>query len=125
MGKALNGQMALKSAQAIPPDLILLDINMPQMNGYEVCKQLKIHEKTKRIPVIFLSALDDVFDKVAAFKVGGVDYITKPFQDEEVIARVQTHLNIQLLQKTLQEEREKFQKLGRLILLLTWNLRDE
>lgn len=125
VGKALNGQMALKSAQAIPPDLILLDINMPQMNGYEVCKQLKIHEKTKRIPVIFLSALDDVFDKVAAFQVGGVDYITKPFQDEEVIARVQTHLNIQLLQKTLQKEREKFQKLGRLILLLTWNLRDE
>lgn len=111
VGKALNGEMALKSASSAPPDLILLDIRMPQMNGYEVCSKLKADEKTREIPVIFISALDDVFDKVKAFTVGGVDYITKPFQDEEVLARVQTHLNIQVLQKALRKEQEKSENL--------------
>ncbi|HBE18656.1 MAG TPA: adenylate/guanylate cyclase domain-containing response regulator [Cyanobacteria bacterium UBA11149] len=111
VGKALNGSLALKSAQAAPPDLILLDICMPEMDGYEVCQLLKSNPKTSQIPVIFLSALDEVFNKVKAFSVGGVDYITKPFQAEEVIARVQTHLNIQSLQNALRKEQEKSERL--------------
>ncbi|MEG4032951.1 adenylate/guanylate cyclase domain-containing protein [Microcoleus sp. w1-18aA5] len=100
--KAINGHLALQGAQISPPDLILLDINMPQMNGYEVCEQLKLSEKTQDIPVIFISALDDVLEKVKAFQVGGVDYITKPFQVEEVIARVQNQLSLRSLQSKLQ-----------------------
>lgn len=111
VGKALNGQMALKSAYASPPDLILLDINMPNMNGYEVCQHLKANPQTKDIPVIFISALDDVWDKVKAFKVGGVDYITKPFQTEEVLVRVENQLKIQALSKALRQEQEKSEKL--------------
>ena len=111
VGKALNGRIALKSAQAAPPDLILLDINMPDMNGYEVCEHLKADNQTKEIPVIFISALDDVLDKVKAFTVGGVDYITKPFQSQEVLARVQNHLNIQALQNALRKEQEKSERL--------------
>lgn len=111
VGKALNGEMALKSASSAPPDLILLDIRMPQMDGYQVCEKLKVVHKTKEIPVIFISALDDVIDKVKAFTVGGVDYITKPFQDEEVLARVQTHLNIQSLQNALRHEQAKSERL--------------
>ncbi len=101
--KVLNGQMALTAAQTAPPDLILLDITMPQMNGYEVCQQLKSHQKTAEIPVIFISALDEVLDKVKAFTVGGVDYITKPYQFEEVVARVETQLTIRFLKKKLSE----------------------
>lgn len=93
--KAINGSMALMGAMASPPDLILLDIKMPEMDGYKVCQHLKTSEKTREIPVIFLSALDDVLDKVKAFAVGGVDYITKPFQAEEVVARIKTHLALQ------------------------------
>ncbi|MEG4273122.1 MULTISPECIES: adenylate/guanylate cyclase domain-containing protein [unclassified Microcoleus] len=100
--KAINGQLALQGAQISPPDLILLDINMPQMNGYEVCEQLKLSDKTQDIPVIFISALDDVLEKVKAFQVGGVDYITKPFQVEEVLARVQNQLSLRSLQSKLQ-----------------------
>ncbi|VXD17042.1 Two-component response regulator [Planktothrix serta PCC 8927] len=90
--KALNGPMALTAAQTVAPDLILLDIMMPEMDGYQVCQHLKINPKTAEIPIIFLSALDDVLDKVKGFQVGGVDYITKPFQFEEVLARVQNQL---------------------------------
>ncbi len=112
VGKALNGLTALRAAQADPPpDLILLDITMPEMNGYEVCERLKADEQTKQIPVIFISALDDVLDKVKAFKVGGVDYITKPFQREEVLARVENHLKIQALQNALRKEKEKSESL--------------
>lgn len=100
--KALSGQMALTAAQIAPPDLILLDINMPEMNGYEVCKRLKESDRTHSIPVIFLSALDDVFDKVKAFQVGGVDFITKPYYFEEVLVRVQTQLIIRNLQLQVQ-----------------------
>ena len=92
---AIDGQMALTVARAAMPDLILLDIKMPQMDGYEVCQRLKADQKTREIPVIFLSALDEVLDKVKAFAVGGVDYITKPFQLEEVLARVENQLTIQ------------------------------
>ena len=78
----INGTMALMGAQAAPPDLIVLDIKMPDMDGYEVCQRLKQHQNTREIPVIFVSALDDVFDKVKAFNSGGVDYIQKPFHIE-------------------------------------------
>lgn len=108
--KALNGLMALATVQADPPDLILLDIKMPQMNGFEVCEQLKLAESTRDIPVIFLSALDDVLDKVKAFHVGGVDYITKPFQFEEVLARVENQLSIRRLQKQLTQQKEAAEK---------------
>ena len=90
--KALSGPMALTAVQTVAPDLILLDIMMPEMDGYEVCQNLKADAKTAEIPIIFLSALDDVLDKVKGFQVGGVDYITKPFQFEEVLIRVQNQL---------------------------------
>lgn len=99
-----SGKMALSAAQGMPPDLILLDINMPEMDGYQVCEQLKADERTRDIPVIFLSALNDVFDKVKAFAIGGVDYITKPFQIEEVLARINTHLAMKTLQTHLQQK---------------------
>lgn len=108
--KALSGQMALMGVQAAPPDLILLDISMPEMNGYEVCEKLKASEQTRDIPVIFLSALDNVLDKVKAFSIGGVDYITKPFQLEEVLVRVENHLTIRRLQKQLSEQNSLLQK---------------
>jgi len=98
---APSGNLALKSAQAFPPDLILLDIRMSNMNGYEVCKQLKADMRTRDIPVIFISSLDQTEDKVKAFTFGGVDYITKPFRAEEVLARVKTHLEMYSLQQQL------------------------
>lgn len=100
--KALNGKMALRSVAMKLPDLILLDIKMPEMDGYQVCTHLKADLKTQDIPVIFLSALDDVPDKVKAFEVGGVDYITKPIQAEEVLIRVKTHLTLRQLTKQLE-----------------------
>ena len=95
----LCGRLALQAARAEPPDLILLDIAMPEMNGYEVCEQLKADETLKDIPVIFISALSETIDKVKAFHAGGVDYVTKPFHFEEVYARVQTHLHMRRLEK--------------------------
>lgn len=92
--KTVSGKMAIQAAQIEPPDLILLDINMPELNGYEVCQQLKLQEKTANIPIIFISALDQTIDKIKAFELGGVDYITKPFQELEVLARVQNQLII-------------------------------
>ncbi len=101
---AINGHIALKAVQKNPPDLILLDIMMSDIDGYEVCRRLKRDETTRDIPVIFVSALDEAMDKVKAFKIGGVDYVTKPFQAEEVVIRVQTHLNLRNMQKQLQEQ---------------------
>ena len=101
---AASGRMALTAAYASPPDLVLLDIRMAHMDGYEVCQHLKADNRTRDIPIIFLSALSDVSKKVKAFEVGGVDYITKPFQSEEVLMRVATHLKIQALQKSLREK---------------------
>ncbi len=89
-----SGEMALKRVEKEPPDLILLDINMPGMNGFEVCRRLKEDPRFISIPVIFISALSETMDKAAAFTCGGVDYITKPFQFEEVMARVETHLKL-------------------------------
>jgi phosphoserine phosphatase RsbU/P len=99
----LSGKLALLAAQRDPPDLILLDINMPEMNGYEVCEYLKADDQLKGIPVIFISALTEQMDKVKAFAIGGVDYLTKPFQMEELHARVETHLKLRRLQIELEE----------------------
>ncbi|TVP61001.1 MAG: diguanylate cyclase [Nodularia sp. (in: Bacteria)] len=99
-----SGRMALKTAKVKRPEVILLDIKMPEMDGYQVCQALKLDEDLCQIPVIFISALDDVFDKVKAFNFGGVDYITKPFQIEEVVARLDNQLTIQRQQHLLQKE---------------------
>ena len=99
-----TGSSALTFAQTALPDLILLDVKMPEMNGFEVCRRLKSDPQTKFIPVIFISALNDSADKLNGFHAGGVDYITKPFQVEEVLARVQTHLSLRTFQKTLEEK---------------------
>ncbi|GAK55092.1 diguanylate cyclase with PAS/PAC and GAF sensors [Candidatus Vecturithrix granuli] len=105
-----DGRLAVTSAKAAPPDLILLDIMMPGLSGYEVCKQLKADEHTRDIPIIFISALNQVFDKVKAFSIGGVDYVTKPFHPDEVLARVNAHLAIRHLQKQLQEQNIQLQQ---------------
>ncbi len=107
--QALSGELALKTVQADLPDLILLDIRMPKMDGYEVCAALKSAELTHDIPVIFLSALDDTTDKLKAFELGGADYITKPFQAEEVIARIQRELTIQRQKEQLTQQNEQLQ----------------
>lgn len=112
---APNGARALATIQKECPELVLLDIMMPGMDGYEVCRHLKADERTKDIPVIFLSALNEVFDKVKAFKAGGVDFITKPFQMEEVLARVSTHLTIQAQQKELRLQYEELLRKNALI----------
>ena len=101
---ANDGCQALESVYANPPDLILLDIMMPGLDGYQVCKQLKDSERVRDIPVIFLSALDASLDKVKAFAAGGVDYITKPYQLEEVLARVEAHLRLHRLQRQLETQ---------------------
>ena len=99
-----SGVRALAAVQANPPDLILLDIMMPEMSGYEVCERLKMGDQTRDVPIIFISALSTAKDKVEAFGAGGVDYVTKPFQAEEVLARVEAHLTLRNLQKILQQE---------------------
>ncbi len=105
-----KGKTGIRAAIAAPPDLILLDINMPEMNGYEVCQQLKSNDITADIPIIFISALGDILDKVTAFNVGGVDFITKPFQIEEVLARIKTHLTLRHLQKEQQAQNLRLQQ---------------
>ncbi|ERT07998.1 response regulator [Lyngbya aestuarii BL J] len=102
-----NGELALSGIELLRPDLILLDIMMPDMNGYEVCQHLKAREHSRDVPVIFISAINEVSDKVKAFEAGGVDYITKPFQVQEVLARVETHLKIHFLQKNLLEKNQE------------------
>jgi len=106
---AMSGDEALGLVHAVPPQLILLDICMPGMDGYEVCQTLKANPSTCDIPVIFLSALDEIEAKIKAFQVGGVDYVTKPFRNGEVIARVKTHLTLQRLQKDLQLQNLRLQ----------------
>jgi sigma-B regulation protein RsbU (phosphoserine phosphatase) len=98
-----NGPLALAAARAELPDLILLDIRMPEMDGYQVCEELKADARTRDVPIIFVSALDATQDKVRAFTAGGVDYVTKPFRAEEVLARVGTHLALRALHEQLQE----------------------
>ena len=106
---ALDGESALQRAEFGHPDLILLDIMMLGMDGFETCRRLKTNEKTREIPVIFMTALSDTVNKVKGFELGAVDYITKPIQAEEVLARVRTHLTIQQLQKDLQTKNEELQ----------------
>lgn len=110
-----NGKMALRTIQKTHPDVILLDIAMPEMNGYQVCEALKADETTSEIPVIFLSALNEVFDKVKAFQVGGVDYITKPCEPKEVIARLQTQLTIQRQKQQLKKQIEHHQQTAEIL----------
>lgn len=110
--QALNGKLALMTIDKNPPDLILLDINMKDMNGYELCSQLKSNPKTCEIPIIFISSLDDVSAKIKAFEVGGYDYITKPFKTQEVLARIENQLKIWQLQKKLTEQNIQLQKIA-------------
>jgi len=107
----LSGKLALQAARENPPDLILLDINMPEMNGFEVCEHLKADEALKDIPVIFISALNETIDKVKGFRVGGVDYVTKPFQFEEICSRIKAHLQIRFLQRQLSDQNENLENL--------------
>ncbi len=117
--KALNWQMALTATQTVLPDLILLDIMMPEVDGYEICQTFKAWELTADIPVIFISALDDVFDKVKAFQMGGVDYITKPFEFQEVLVRVKNQLalrsaRLEILKLNIELEHRVKQRTGEL-----------
>ena len=96
---ANSGELAMSCIELRPPDLILLDVRMPGMDGYEVCRRLKANKETRDIPVIFVSALDDGQARAKGFQVGGVDFITKPFLKEEVIARVRTHLELHRLRQ--------------------------
>ncbi|MEC4985266.1 MAG: adenylate/guanylate cyclase domain-containing protein [Oscillatoria sp. PMC 1068.18] len=107
---APNGKLALQSVQANFPDLIILDLIMPEMDGYQVCKQLKANPETEHIPVIFLTAVNEAIDKVKAFTLGGVDYITKPFEEEEVLARVENHLRLRSLQLELEQRNNLLRK---------------
>ena len=106
---ANNPQLALYSALAQPPKLILLDVKMPGMDGFEVCRRLKQDARTRDIPILFVSALQDVEDKVRGFEAGGVDYITKPFQEPEVLARVDTHLTIHRLRQEVRSQRDQLE----------------
>lgn len=114
--QAKNGERGIKIAQKAKPDLILLDIKMPGLNGYETIKRLKSMPETADIPVIFISALNQIDDKVKGFKAGAVDYVSKPFQKEEVIARVTTHLKLRQIQRDIEAEKEKSDKLLRNVL---------
>lgn len=98
-----NGRVALKSIRIDPPDIILLDVHMPDMDGYKVCKIIKSEKNSKDIPIIFLSVLTGTFNKIQAFKIGGVDYITKPFEPTEVLARIKVHVE-------LKKSRDEFKK---------------
>jgi two-component system, sensor histidine kinase and response regulator len=104
------GRLALAAAMRKPPDLILLDINMPEMNGYELCERLKSTKDLSEIPVIFLSALNETDDKVKAFRCGAVDYISKPFQFEKVNARVQTHVILHQLKRAMASQNARLEE---------------
>jgi len=113
---AKNGNDALKSVENNHPDLILLDIMMPGMNGYEVCEKLKDNNQTKDIPIMFLTAKTETKDIIKGFKTGGVDYITKPFIKEELLARIQTHISLKMSQDLLKEQTQKLEKANKIIL---------
>lgn len=100
---AINGELALRSAKGNPPELVLLDIRMPEMDGFEVCRRLKAQPETSHVPVIFVSALTDTDEKVKGFELGAVDFVTKPYQREELLARVRTHLEVDRLRNHLEE----------------------
>ncbi|MEW7977160.1 MAG: response regulator [Candidatus Sedimenticola endophacoides] len=112
---ALSGEIALQSIREAPPDLLLLDVVMPHTDGFAVCRELQRDGRTRDIPILFISALDAVTEKVRAFAAGGVDYITKPFQSEEVLARVGTHLERLHYQRRLQAGNEELNRRGELL----------
>lgn len=107
----LRGMLALEAMLSEPPDLLLLDITMPEMSGYALCQEMKKNETLRDIPILFISALDETADKIKAFNAGGIDYITKPFQAEEVYARVKTHLELRRLQKELQNQNQRLESM--------------
>lgn len=107
---AVSGSQALSAVREELPDLILLDVKMPEMDGYEICNLLKADKNTCDIPIIFISALGELHDKVAGFSAGGIDYITKPFQAEEVLARVQTHVMLRRLHQHLQKKNRQLER---------------
>lgn len=107
---ALSGQVALRAARSRPPDIVLLDIRMPEMTGFDVCRELQADERLRPVPVIFISAATDPEDKVRAFREGGRDYVTKPFQAEEVLARVATHLSLARAQADLEARNAALEK---------------
>jgi DNA-binding response OmpR family regulator len=109
---ALSGSAALTIVENETPDMVLLDIMMPVMDGYEVCRRIRERHETRNVPIIFLSALDDVADKVKGFQVGGIDYITKPFLVEEILARIRAHLSIKRLQTELLEQNTRLKQLN-------------
>ena len=109
-----NGRDALLAARSYPPDSILLDVSMPEMDGYEVCTQLKASEELREIPVIFLTALNSTADKVKAFEVGGADHVTKPFQIDEVLARIRVHIALRRSRQELLASYERLRGLERL-----------
>jgi diguanylate cyclase (GGDEF)-like protein len=109
---ARNGEEALESVRESNPDLILMDILMPGISGFEVCEQLKADETTKDIPVVFVSSLTDIDTKVRGFKVGGVDFINKPFQHAEILVRVNTHITMQRLRRNLEEKNQELERLA-------------
>jgi len=128
---ATNGAFALRSAEAAPPDLILLDVNLPELDGYQVCLALKDKECTKDIPILFLSGRDDSESKLKAFSCGGVDYIEKPFHKGELLSRIQIHLQIQELQKGLEEKNKalnqamaRYKRANKKLLLLNQELEE-
>lgn len=121
---ATSGRRGIVAVRTSVPDLIMLDITMPEMNGYEVCQQLKADDQLRDIPVIFISALDDALDKVKAFEVGGVDYVTKPFQIEEVLARIENQLRISQLQKELRETNNQLERQRAQLLEANQKLKD-
>lgn len=110
--RAISGAFALEAMQAFQPDLILLDITMPEMNGYEVCRRLKAKDETAHIPIIFISALADNLDKTQAFSVGAVDYIAKPFAIAEVLARVDNHLKLQAAEAEVASLKQRLEQCG-------------
>lgn len=108
---ANSGALALRAARAAPPELVMLDIRMPEMDGYEVCRALKADPATRDAPVLFLSALDEALDKVRAFAVGAADYVAKPLQLEEVAARVSHHLRLARMTRELVRKNAELQRL--------------
>jgi len=112
---APNGKRALQQIEHVQPDIILLDVMMPGIDGFETCRRLKANEDTSEIPIIFMTALSDTVDKMTGFSVGGVDYITKPFQHEEVLARVNAHITIRKLQQELEDKNATLEKYASLL----------
>jgi DNA-binding response OmpR family regulator len=106
-----SGQRALDILPKVQPDLVLLDVMMPGMNGFEICKRIKADKELAALPIIFMTALDSVGDKVAGFSAGAVDYITKPFQQVEVLARISTHITLRKRERELEEALEEIKTL--------------